>query len=128
MNCAVFSKFIISSCARNSVGRKSATAFIANRSISSCCLSGTCSNHKNITQKLATATTFGVNFSSKPDDISADDPNITALLNNNKKWVADRLKQDPQFFEKIGRPQQPKYLYFGCSDSRVPANEILGLG
>jgi len=53
---------------------------------------------------------------------------ITDLMENNKKWVAEQSAADPKFFEKIGNPQKPKYLYIGCSDSRVPANEILGLG
>ena len=57
-----------------------------------------------------------------------DDSNLNQLLENNKKWVQKKLEKDPHYFEKIGRPQKPKYLYFGCADSRVPANEILGLG
>jgi len=53
---------------------------------------------------------------------------MRSILDNNKRWVSDRNKEDPEFFEKLSKPQQPKYLYFGCSDSRVPANEIMGLG
>lgn len=56
-----------------------------------------------------------------------DHPDIAKLLVDNKKWVEEG-KKDPDFFEKIGGKQVPKYLYIGCSDSRVPANEILGLG
>lgn len=48
------------------------------------------------------------------------------LLENNKKWVADKLAMDPQFFEKLAKGQQPPILWIGCSDSRVPANEIIG--
>jgi carbonic anhydrase len=55
-------------------------------------------------------------------------PDITKLLFDNKKWVDDSKAKDPNFFHKIGGKQVPKYLYIGCSDSRVPANEILGLG
>ena len=50
------------------------------------------------------------------------------ILENNKKWVAEMKTQDSAYFEKLSKPQRPKYLYIGCADSRVPANEILGLG
>lgn len=50
----------------------------------------------------------------------------TELLNNNRKWVAQRLAADPEFFAKLSKGQQPKFLWIGCSDSRVPANEITG--
>lgn len=46
---------------------------------------------------------------------------------NNRKWVQDKLNQDKEFFEKLAKDQQPEFLYIGCSDSRVPANEIMGL-
>ncbi len=49
------------------------------------------------------------------------------IFENNKKWVAAQKANDPDFFEKLARDQQPDYLYIGCSDSRVPANEIMGL-
>jgi carbonic anhydrase len=48
------------------------------------------------------------------------------LLVNNKNWVNDKLKQDSQFFEKLANGQKPPVLWIGCSDSRVPANEITG--
>jgi carbonic anhydrase len=50
------------------------------------------------------------------------------IMDNNKRWVSEMNAEDPDFFTKLAKPQNPKYLYFGCSDSRVPANEILGLG
>mmetsp|Transcript_112954 Transcript_112954/g.221459 ORF Transcript_112954/g.221459 Transcript_112954/m.221459 type:complete len:275 (-) Transcript_112954:189-1013(-) len=53
---------------------------------------------------------------------------LKSLLDGNKKWVADRKQEDPKFFDKLGQPQTPKFLYFGCSDSRVPANQIVGKG
>lgn len=53
---------------------------------------------------------------------------ISKILSNNKEWVRTKLRDDPEFFNKLGMVQRPKFLYFGCSDSRVPANEILGLG
>jgi carbonic anhydrase len=48
------------------------------------------------------------------------------LLENNKKWVAEQLELDPNFFEKLSKGQTPEYLWIGCSDSRVPANTITG--
>jgi carbonic anhydrase len=49
------------------------------------------------------------------------------LFDNNRAW-ADRIRQqDPEFFLKLSRQQTPDYLWIGCSDSRVPANEIVGL-
>ena len=49
------------------------------------------------------------------------------IFENNKKWVADMTAHDADFFEKLAKDQTPDYLYIGCSDSRVPANEIMGL-
>jgi carbonic anhydrase len=49
------------------------------------------------------------------------------IFENNKKWVAEMIARDADFFEKLARDQTPDYLYIGCSDSRVPANEIMGL-
>jgi carbonic anhydrase len=49
------------------------------------------------------------------------------LLDNNKRW-ADKIKgTSPDFFEKLSKQQNPEYLWIGCSDSRVPANEIVNL-
>lgn len=48
------------------------------------------------------------------------------LLSNNKKWVASQLKTDPEYFTNLAKGQTPGFLWIGCSDSRVPANEITG--
>lgn len=48
------------------------------------------------------------------------------LFENNKKFVQEKLKLDPEYFERMAKEQAPKYLFIGCSDSRVPANEITG--
>ncbi len=49
-----------------------------------------------------------------------------SLLEGNKKWVNEKLKADPEFFERLSKGQSPQVLWIGCSDSRVPANEITG--
>lgn len=49
------------------------------------------------------------------------------IFENNKKWVASKKEKDVDFFTKLAREQNPDFLYIGCSDSRVPANEIMGL-
>ncbi len=52
---------------------------------------------------------------------------IRELFDNNLEW-AERIKAaDPRFFQKLADQQSPEYLWIGCSDSRVPANEIVGL-
>ena len=48
------------------------------------------------------------------------------LLGQNKEWAKDKLKEDPQFFERLAKLQTPEFLWIGCSDSRVSANEITG--
>ncbi len=48
------------------------------------------------------------------------------LLENNKTWVKEQLDLDPAYFEKLSKGQSPEYLWIGCSDSRVPANQITG--
>ena len=49
------------------------------------------------------------------------------LIENNREWVSGITKQRPDFFFKLAEQQNPKYLWIGCADSRVPANEIVGL-
>ena len=48
------------------------------------------------------------------------------LLRDNKKWAEDKLKEDPDYFDSLAHLQTPEFLWIGCSDSRVPANEITG--
>ena len=53
---------------------------------------------------------------------------LPKLFENNRVW-ADKIKrEDPEYFERLSRAQTPEYLWIGCADSRVPANEIVGLG
>jgi carbonic anhydrase len=49
------------------------------------------------------------------------------LFANNRAWAAGLLREDPDFFSRLSRQQAPPYFWIGCSDSRVPANEIVGL-
>jgi carbonic anhydrase len=50
-----------------------------------------------------------------------------ALFQQNREWAASMVAQDPGFFKTLAAQQSPEYLWIGCSDSRVPANELLGL-
>ncbi|RKH99627.1 carbonic anhydrase [Corallococcus sp. AB038B] len=49
------------------------------------------------------------------------------IFENNKAWAEEQLRADPDYFTKLSVSQQPDFLYIGCSDSRVPANQIMGL-
>ena len=48
------------------------------------------------------------------------------LIDNNRKWVAEKTENDPEYFNRLSKGQSPPLLWIGCSDSRVPANEITG--
>lgn len=52
---------------------------------------------------------------------------LTNLIERNRAWSEKITNQDPDFFRKLSAQQSPKYLWIGCSDSRVPANEIVGM-
>ncbi|MDX5445083.1 MAG: carbonate dehydratase [Zoogloeaceae bacterium] len=52
---------------------------------------------------------------------------IEQLFESNRAWAARRLEEDPDFFSRLARQQSPEYLWIGCSDSRVPANQIVDL-
>jgi len=54
-------------------------------------------------------------------------PTLPHLIESNRQWVEQTLKEDPNFFQKLSTQQKPEYLWIGCSDSRVPANQITGL-
>jgi carbonic anhydrase len=49
------------------------------------------------------------------------------IFQNNRRWAEEQLRADPEFFNRLAREQRPDFLYIGCSDSRVPANQIMGL-
>jgi carbonic anhydrase len=52
---------------------------------------------------------------------------LETLLARNRRWASELTQSDPQFFTRLALQQAPRYLWIGCSDSRVPANQILGL-
>lgn len=54
-------------------------------------------------------------------------PELHELFENNIKWAKAIKEEDPEFFEKLAKQQEPEYLWIGCSDARVPANEIVGM-
>ena len=52
---------------------------------------------------------------------------LEQLLANNREWAAEVTRREPDFFQRLSRQQAPQHLWIGCSDSRVPANQIVGL-
>ncbi|KAB7628324.1 carbonate dehydratase [Alkalilimnicola sp. S0819] len=52
---------------------------------------------------------------------------LKELFDNNRRWSEQITEQDPEFFSTLSGQQEPEYLWIGCSDSRVPANDIVGL-
>ncbi len=54
--------------------------------------------------------------------------NLDNVFKNNKNWIKDKLSTDADFFDSLGKGQNPELLYIGCSDSRVTAEELMGLG
>ncbi len=54
-------------------------------------------------------------------------PKLPELFANNRRWAENRLADDPEYFTRLAGQHAPRYMWIGCSDSRVPANEIIGL-
>ena len=83
-------------------------------------------------KRLRAKVSAALNGTDKTDEWSAADANsdkdLSGILNRNKKWVKTMNQDNPGFFERQRKGQMPQYLWIGCSDSRVPANELLGLG
>jgi carbonic anhydrase len=52
---------------------------------------------------------------------------LSDLFVNNRAWAADMTRDDPDFFRRLARQQAPQYLWIGCSDSRMPATQVVGL-
>jgi len=53
---------------------------------------------------------------------------IEQVFKNNKRWIAEKLNTNANFFDEMGKGQSPEMLYIGCSDSRVTAEEVMGMG
>ncbi|HEX8823715.1 MAG TPA: carbonic anhydrase [Archangium sp.] len=65
-----------------------------------------------------------------PHRVSREPSTVTPyeqIFQNNRRWAEEQLRADPEFFNRLAREQHPDFLYIGCSDSRVPANQIMGL-
>ncbi len=60
-------------------------------------------------------------------EFNQDDRTLSRLLENNRAWAERISTEHPGFFEKLAKQQAPEVLWIGCSDSRVPANEIIGM-
>ncbi|CAB3756890.1 carbonate dehydratase [Paraburkholderia solisilvae] len=58
---------------------------------------------------------------------TSDTHPLAHLFDNNEAWVKRKLSEDPDYFSRLAHQQTPEYLWIGCSDSRVPANQIIGL-
>jgi hypothetical protein len=71
---------------------------------------------------------FAERFSIADKDPSHANKYLKSILDGNRNWVERQRQEDPEFFDKLAKPQTPKFLFFGCSDSRVPAVQILGMG
>ena len=54
--------------------------------------------------------------------------NLNRVFENNEQWIQDKINTDPGFFNDLGKGQNPELLYIGCSDSRVTAEDLMGLG
>jgi carbonic anhydrase len=54
-------------------------------------------------------------------------PDVDHLFNNNRAWAAKMVEKDPEFFTRLKKTHAPEFLWIGCSDARVPANELIGL-
>jgi len=61
------------------------------------------------------------------NDLEHSKSPLRGLLENNRRWAATEVARDPDFFNRLATQAAPEYLWIGCSDSRVPANELLGL-
>lgn len=55
-------------------------------------------------------------------------PSYKELFENNKRWIEEKTGSNKDFFQQLSKDQNPEYLYIGCSDSRVTAEELMGLG
>ncbi len=52
---------------------------------------------------------------------------VKTIFENNEKWIAEKLEVSPDYFKKLSKGQSPEFLYIGCSDSRVTAEDLMGI-
>jgi carbonic anhydrase len=67
---------------------------------------------------------FKVEFRNLDYKMDSDQNSFYKLLDGNQKWVKEKIDQDPDYFKRLAKGQSPKFLWIGCSDSRVPSSEI----
>lgn len=80
---------------------------------------------KAIAQGIGSLLRFNGSFNRFCTEKSGSNPQRTGfeiILENNKRWARENVEREPDFFSKLVNIQTPKYLWIGCSDSRVPAN------
>ena len=53
--------------------------------------------------------------------------NFNRIFENNEKWITEKLSVNPDYFEQLAKGQSPEFLYIGCSDSRVTAEDLMGV-
>lgn len=75
--------------------------------------------------QLSPRKTLGILPSVKIDGVTMD--TLEHLFENNAQWAEQIKEEDPSFFLRLAKQQNPEYLWIGCADSRVPANEIVGM-
>uniref|UniRef100_A0A7S0VPA0 Carbonic anhydrase n=1 Tax=Hemiselmis tepida TaxID=464990 RepID=A0A7S0VPA0_9CRYP len=89
-------------------------------------------NFASAAQKGGRAPLTGLKMSLSKDDklgpFLESEKNLDHVFRNNKMWVVEQTRNDPDFFLRMSTGQSPKFLWIGCSDARVPANEIVGCG
>ena len=68
-----------------------------------------------------------MNFAPLPERLSPMSTDLQELFQSNRQWAAKTEAREPGFFTRLLQQQKPQYLWIGCADSRVPANELVGL-
>src|SRR5690348_11127267 len=80
-----------------------------------------------LSNRCASVFTAAASTSGRPDVDAAAVKTLAHLFDSNRRWAADITARRPDFFQRLAAQQTPEYLWIGCADSRVPANEIVGL-
>jgi carbonic anhydrase len=91
------------------------------------CSCGACSAHCEKTNLSFGAASFASNESLLVHPTPSRGSGIEELLRYNKEWSTEIRRLNPDYFKELSKQQTPQYLWIGCSDSRVPANQVVGL-